>query len=165
AAGLYGLLRRSRAAVELIGWVGALAVLANPWLIGYILPAAGAPLLLWGVQRRRAPAVLCGAVLLLLNPALVRLPYLWLLTNDAVTISLFIPIGLLIGGGAGMLTARLERGLSAADRPAHGVGEQRRTGAGQPALRRTLLRYGCGVALGAIALWGAWNSRSVINPS
>ena len=150
AAGLYGLLRRSRAAVEQIGWVGALAVLANPWLIGYILPAAGAPLLLWGVQRRRMLAVLCGAALLLLNPAFVRLPYLWLLTNDAVTISLFIPISLLIGGGAGMLTARLERGLSVA---------------GQPAIGRTLLRYGCGVALGAIALWGAWNSRSVINPS
>lgn len=149
AAALYGLLRRSRTAAEQVVWVAGLAVLANPWLVGYLLPAIGAPLALWGAQQRRAPAALGGVALLLLNPALVRLPYLWLLTNDAVVISLFIPIAVLVGGGACMLLAWLENSAQA-------IG-------GWP-FGRALLRYGGAAVLSGLALWGAWNSRSVINP-
>jgi hypothetical protein len=96
---LLGLARRSRAALALIGWVGGLFVLADPQLITYIAPAAGIPALIWGYQRRSIVAVICGAALTLINPLLVSFPSFWLINQDAVIISLFVPLSALIGGG------------------------------------------------------------------
>src|SRR6266545_3403432 len=108
-AALWSLRRRALPAIEQVGWVGALVVLANPWLASYLLPAVGASVLCYGLSYRR-PLVACvGAPLLLLNPALLHLPYLRLIPNDIVTISLFIPISVLLGGAAAALPG-VERG-------------------------------------------------------
>ena len=162
ASALWGLRRRTRATVELIGWVAALVVLANPWLAGYLLPAAGASLALWGLQQRRVLAVLGGAALLLLGRLAARIPYLWLLTNDSVVISLFVPIGVLVGGGAWMASSWLltiGRRESSVEHKEPSI--ENRVAIAQRAIIR---RYGGGLLLALIALWGAWSGRSVINP-
>ncbi len=140
---LLALWRRERAGAALLIWVGLLALATNPWLLGYALPAAGAVALINGLLRRAPLLALAGAVLLLLNPALVRLPYLWLLPNDVLVISLFLPLALLIGGGAALALHWLE--------------------AARPRLRPFLMPATAVVVL-ALGLWGANNSRSVINP-
>jgi hypothetical protein len=107
AAGLLGawlgLRRRAGAAAVLLLWVALLALEGNPWLLTYLAPGAGALLLIWGLRRRQLPAAVAGVGLLLLNPFGVALPYLWLITNDVVVISLFVPLGVLAGGGAALL--------------------------------------------------------------
>lgn len=142
---LAGLLRRSRTAVVMVGWVAALLLLANPWMIAYLLPAGGALLLLWGLRMRKVVAALGGAALLLLNPALVSFPYFWLITNDAVDISLFVPIGVLIGGGVCWVADWLARAA--------------------PQTRPRLAQWVVAGALAIAALWGAWDMRSVVNPA
>jgi hypothetical protein len=111
AAGLLGawlgLRRRAGAAAMVLIWVALLALEGNPWLIVYLTPGAGALLLIWGLRRRHLPAALAGGGLLLLNPRTVDLPYLWLITNDVVVISLFMPLAVLAGGGAALLYAAL----------------------------------------------------------
>lgn len=144
-AALWGLLRRARSVVIIIGWLVLLALLANPWLTSYLAPPMGMLLAGWGLAQRRPLVVLGGAALLLLNPWLVSLPYLWLITNDVVVISLYIPIGVLLGGGAHLLASRF-----AASFPAF------------PHWKPALRREGA-IALALLALWGAWNVRSVIN--
>jgi len=141
--GLLALWRRERAGAALLIWVGLLALATNPWLLGYALPAAGAVALINGLLRRAPLLALAGAALLLLNPALVTLPYLWLLPNDVLVISLFLPLALLIGGGAALALGWLE--------------------AARPRLRPFLIPA-TAVAVLALGLWGALNSRSVINP-
>ncbi len=140
---LLALWRRERAGAALLIWVGLLVLATNPWLLGYALPAAGAVALINGLLRRAPLLALASAVLLLLNPALVTLPYLWLLPNDVLVISLFLPLALLIGGGAALALRRVEET--------------------RPRLRPFLMPATAVVAL-ALGLWGANNSRSVINP-
>jgi hypothetical protein len=158
-AALVGLLRRSGVVVAQVGWVAALVVLANPWMIGYLLPAGGALLALWGIQTRRAAPAIGGAALLLLNPALVSFPYLWLITNDAVVISLFIPIGVLIGGGTCWLAQWFIQAPPMLGAP------QSMAERWQSPRWRMLPRWGLAAALTLLALWGAWGLRSVINPA
>ena len=109
AAALWGIRRRvGLVAVQLV-WVAALCVLANPWLALYLLPAGGAVLLACGLARRRALPMLAGCALLLFNPLLVgKLPYLAVINTEAVVISLFLPVGVLLGGGAVLLWERVE---------------------------------------------------------
>ncbi|MFN8505880.1 hypothetical protein [Kouleothrix sp.] len=139
-AALWGLARRQAAVVVLLGWLAALIVAANPWLALYIAPALGAVLLAWAVRRRRWPALAAALALLALNPWLARLPFLSLITNEALVISLFLPLGLLIGAGAAWLWDA-------------------------PALRRRGARALAALALAALAGWGAWQLRDVVNPS
>jgi hypothetical protein len=137
----------------------------NRWLIALALAAA-----LWGVLRRsRVAAEQVGwvaALALLANPALVGLPYTWLITNDVVVISLFIPVGVLLGGGACVLMTWLESRLGTA-----GGTTDKQTSTQADLARPTspiTLSRGLLVAqvmvIGALALWGAWDMRSVINP-
>lgn len=143
AAALLGLQRRRRAAADLLGWVGLLTVLTNPQLALYVLPAAGFVLALNGLAQRRLPVALAGLALLPLNPLLVKLPYLSLLTTEALVISLFVPLGALLGGGAALLWERL------AAMPRAGL-------AAQGALL---------LALAGLAGWSAWVMREVVRPS
>ncbi|HMQ32892.1 MAG TPA: hypothetical protein PKD53_19330 [Chloroflexaceae bacterium] len=106
AAGLAGLARRRAVAAALALWVGLMALLANPWLLAYLLAAVGLALVAAAIPRRRLARAGAGAALLL-SAALGPPPYLWLITNDVVVISLFLPFAALIGGGAAMLYGRL----------------------------------------------------------
>ena len=104
AAALWGIRRRKRRVAVLLAWVAALCVLANPWLALYVLPAVGAALLAWSLARRRVLPALGGGALLLLNPLLIgKLPYIAIISTETVVISLFLPIGVLLGGGAVLL--------------------------------------------------------------
>jgi hypothetical protein len=144
-ASSFVLLWRRRVGVTmLVGWVALLVTLANPWLMSYLLPMCGALLLLAAIGNRRLWQGFSGVLLLLLNPLLVTFPAIWLLNTEAVIISLFVPLGVLIGGGTALLWAWL----------CH--------------IRwprwRVLAQSTCMLTLCALALWGAWNSRQVINP-
>jgi hypothetical protein len=106
AGALVGLARRASAAAALVLWVGFLALLANPWLLTYLLAALGAALLVMALSYRRF-ALAGVAAAMLAGAALGSPPYLWLITNDVVVISLFMPLAALIGGGAALLYERL----------------------------------------------------------
>lgn len=136
-----GLRRRIRAAAVLLLWVALLAIESNPWLLVYIAPGCGVLLLLWAFRRRSLPAAIVGAGLLLINPRTVALPYLWLITSDVVAISLFAPLGALVGGGAALIFER-----AAAARP------------------RAAAALFAALAL-ALAGWGAYGQRVVLNPT
>lgn len=136
--------QRRRAALIVVSWVSALFVLANPMLLTYLAPAVGAPLWLQGMLRRDLRLVALGAPLLAMNPWLVRLPATWLINNDAVTITLFVPLSVLIGGGAAALIGTLQRRYA---------GSQRSIG-----------RAAALIAL-LVAAWGGWNMRDVLNRS
>ncbi len=101
-AALIAIGQRQQPALIMLLWTGVLLIMSNPWLLTYLAPAAGLVLLLWAMRRRNWPAGIIALGLLLLNPWLVALPYLWLLTNDVVIISLFVPLAVLIGGGAAL---------------------------------------------------------------
>lgn len=138
AAALWGVWRRAWPVADLLGWLVALVVCANPWLALYLLPAAGLALLLWALARRSFGWALLGAALLPANPWLLRLPYLALITNEALVISLFIPLGALIGGAAAALWGQA---------------------------RRPAVRAAGALGLAALALSGAWGMRDVVNPA
>jgi hypothetical protein len=107
----------------------------NALLFG--LAGLGALGALW--RRRRTAAAVLGwvaAMFLLANPGWAGLPTTWLLTNDAVSIMLFMPAGLLAGALA-LPTA------------------QRGPRLGTIAVAATL-------ALGA---WGAWQQWNIVNPT
>ena len=113
-AALWGCWRRAPAALALLGWVAALVLMASPALLTAILPACGVGLILLGAKQLRGPrkALACGALiggagLLLVNPWFVQIPAIYLITFDAVLISLYLPIAVLIGGGAAALYAHL----------------------------------------------------------
>jgi hypothetical protein len=104
-------------------------------------------------QHHASLPVICivgvaGLAMLLLNPWVVQLPFFWLVTNDVITISLFVPLSLLIGGLVSLLDRKIER-----IRLPYWSG-----------FVRYLARAVLVVLLGAGALWGASNLRSVINP-
>ena len=146
AAALVGLQRRTTAAAILLSWVALALLIANPWMLGYALPAIGIMLLSAGLLRRRIALMLLGIPLILLNPALISLPYLWLINNDALVISLFMPITLLIAGGAAILYARLVQRTA-------------------PPLRRALVPVSLLLMLGA-GIWGMQSVRpSMLNQS
>lgn len=162
AAALWGIRRRARAAAELLIWVAALCVLSNPWLALYLLPVAGALLLARALVRRRIAGALGGAALLLLNPLLIgRLPYLGIINVETLVISLFLPIGVLLGGGAVLLWERIERWAISgragqAEAPARLLSPS--------ATRRWLAARGVAtITLGVLALGGAWELRDVVN--
>jgi hypothetical protein len=140
-AALWGIRRHQRAALEQIVWVAALVMSANPWFALYVLPVAGGSLALWAALRRRWLLMLPGLVFVLVNPWLLRLPYLSLLTNEAVVISLFLPMGVLIGGAAAW-------GWDALAGP-----------------RRAWARGLAVLLVAGVATWGGWNLRDVVNPS
>jgi hypothetical protein len=140
----------------------------NRVLLALALAAA-----LWGVVRRRRAAaeqaLWVAALALLANPTLVGLPYTWLITNDVLVISLFLPAGVLIGGGACWLVESIERRwivpcplsvVSSQASPDHG---QRTIDNGQR-FRHMWLQAGVTIALAGLALRGAWELRSVVNP-
>jgi hypothetical protein len=101
------------------------------------------------------PALGAGA-LLLFNPLLVgKLPFLAIISIETVVISLFLPIGVLLGGGAVWLW---DYGLQIADCRLQIVDFTR---------TRSLLlmrMIGAAVLLG-LALWGAWDLHDVVNPA
>jgi hypothetical protein len=147
-AALWGVARRKQAAVEHIGWVAAMALMANPVLVG--------------------------------------LPYLWLITNDVFVISLFLPAGVLLGGGASLLLELVERleaqhqGQRTKDKHQRLTIEDR--GSRIDTLssildplasilrskavsgRRLVVRGIALVLFAALALWGAFELRRVVNP-
>jgi len=151
--------------------------MVNPWLATYIAPAAGVVLVLAGALRRRLELALAGVPLLLLNPALVQLPYLGLLTNESVVISLFIPIGVLLGGGACLLWERIERLAASVETRRQGDKGTRRQGDKEHIVARSsclpvsssrqlaFVKIVVRALLAALALWGAWDLRDVVNPA
>lgn len=137
---------RSRVALVVMLWVGGMITLANPGVLAYILPAAALPLVAWAWQQRRPVLALAVLPLLLFNPLLVRLPASWLISNDSVVISLFVPAAVLIG--------------YLADRS--GVMLARRVGE----MPVVLLKHRSAAVLATVLLvaaWGAYDMRDVIN--
>jgi hypothetical protein len=137
-----------------------------------LLPLALAAAL-WGLARRsRAAAeqVLWVAVIALLaNPTLLGLPHIWLITNDVLVISLFLPAAVLIGGGACWLVESLERRWVGRSqwlvvRGQAGGEDGLRTTDGRPRSRQMLLHASVLFLLAGLALRGAWELRSVVNP-
>ncbi|NJO05359.1 MAG: hypothetical protein HC876_07455 [Chloroflexaceae bacterium] len=142
-AGAWGLLRRTRAAVILVGWTGIMLMLSNPPLITYVLPAVGVTLLLHAMQNRKLGIGLLGVLLVLCNPRLVWVPFFWLITNEVVVISLFMPLAALVGGGVALLYSRLL--------PSFPRGSE-------------WMQIGTIGALAALLVWSAWDGRNVLNP-
>lgn len=134
--GAIGVTRRQTAAAVLMLWVGGLAVLTNPWLVSYLAPPAGLALLLYSLTQRKWLWSGVGLLLLAMNPATVRLPFLWLLPVDIAAISLFLPLSSLIGGGMALIW---------------------------PAQRRFWPIAGV-AALLSFTLWGAYQQRAIVNP-
>jgi hypothetical protein len=103
AIGLFGawlgVWRRSPAAIYLVLWLVVAGMVANPWTITYVLPAVGAIFLPASFLHRRKRFAVIGLLLLGCNPFMVNIPYQWLITNDVITISLFLPLSIMIGGG------------------------------------------------------------------
>jgi hypothetical protein len=156
AAALWGIRRRNRQMAALLAWVAGLCVLANPWLALYLLPAIGTALLAWSLARRRALLALGAATLLLLNPLIVgKLPYLAIISIETVVISLFLPIGLALGGGAAWLWDWIETGRRGDPHASRGW-QLRVAKLGQVAFIASLI---------VCALWGARGLRDVVNPT
>ncbi|NJM05102.1 hypothetical protein HC891_01010 [Candidatus Gracilibacteria bacterium] len=102
AAG-WGLYRRSRTTLICVLWVALIFGFANPWLFNYVLPTAGVLLIIWAIGARSWLLIGLGSMLTLLNPWLFRLPSIYLINNDSVIITLFLPLAITIGGGAAAL--------------------------------------------------------------
>ncbi|NTW03370.1 MAG: hypothetical protein HGA19_19195 [Oscillochloris sp.] len=136
-----GIRRRASAAAVILIWVALLAIESNPWLIVYLTPGMGVLLLIGGLRQRRLSIIIVGVGLILINPRTVELPYLWLITNDVVVISLFMPLGVLTGGGIALLYAAL------------------------PPTRRWPHAVGASAAAFALGVagWGAYDQRGVLN--
>jgi hypothetical protein len=140
----------------------------NRILLALALAAA-----LWGLARRRHAAaeqtLWVAAIALLANPTLLGLPHIWLITNDVLVISLFLPAGVLIGGGACWLVETLERHLVVSS-PRFVVSSEASADYRLPTtnyrqrFRQILLYTGIIIALAGLALRGAWELRSVVNP-
>ncbi|WP_129629140.1 hypothetical protein [Candidatus Oscillochloris fontis] len=138
---LIGLWQRKHAALVMLLWTGLLLILSNPWLLTYLAPALGLALLLWSLRGHNVPTGIIGLGLLLINPWLVALPYLWLITNDVVIISLFVPIAVLIGGGTALFWDSLILRIR----------------------WPRILALGASALLLGLGLWGGLAQRSVIN--
>lgn len=146
-AGAIGIVRRKRAAALIALWTVLLVLLANPVLLPYLLAAAGLVIVINALLLRRWWLLLAGSGLLLLNPWLVPVPYFWLMTNEVIVITLFLPLALLLAGGAVLGYETIQCHLPPQSRAAR------------------LLPYATAALLGVWLQWGAWQSRSVINPT
>ncbi len=140
---IWGLGRRTPGAAALPLWIGLLLVMANLRLLGYVLPIAGAALLVHSLLARAPAGILAGAGLIILAFPFMRAPSTWLINNDAVVISLFLPLSAAIGGGASMLYELALRRAS-------------------PPLRRAVTPAAIALTV-ALSLWGVWQLRSVVN--
>ena len=136
----------------------------NRWLIPLALLAA-----LWCLARRSRAAIeqtgWVASMLLAANPWLIGLPSVWLVSNESVVISLFVPISVMVGGGACLLvewlagsTKRRSQELSESGhlssivyRPASCV------------RRRTAVHALALLALAGVGVWGGLRMRSIIN--
>jgi len=112
----------------------------------FVLAALSALLAFW--QRRWLVITIVlwvGLLLVLANPTVLGLPPSWFVTNHTVQIMLFVPVGVLV---------------------AYGVHESLRWfGRILPPTSQRVLRVAAWTALGALALLGTWQLRSVINPA
>jgi hypothetical protein len=165
-AALWGINRRIRVVAQQIVWFAALCVLTNPGLALYLLPAVGVVLLMWGVARRRVLAALGGAALLLLNPVLIgKLPYLGVVNVETIVISIFLPIGVLLGGGAALLWERIEtRRQGDKEIVARPISLSPYLLVSHKIVRsRIFLRAVFIAGLSILALGGAWDLRDVVN--
>lgn len=129
----------------------SLAVLEMGWGRPLLYVAgAGA---VWGLLRHKGKVLVLlatvGLCLLAANLHLVGLDDIWLIHNESVMISLWLPMGLLCGWLVGDVIALLERALKRLAR--HGLGEE---------LLPLLLASGTIV----LALWGSWHLVDVLNP-
>ncbi len=142
---LWGLWRRSPAALIPVVWVGLLLLLANPWTLGYFITCVGVLFFLWALRNQHyLSTTVTIIVLLLLHPWSRPWHHTWLITNDIIIISLFVPISLLLGGGVALLLQRI-----ATLRP--------RRWLFYPALAA------CAILLSGAALWGTYDLRNVVN--
>ena len=148
-AGLWGLRRNAAVVAITILWIGGLLVLANPVLLPYLLPVAAIPLAIWAFQRGTPLLALAAVPLALCNPLLIQVRPSWLITNDVIVISLFLPISLLIAGPAGHALDWLWNGTGMVW---HGV------------CRPQLTRTAAVISLLALGGWGVWAGRDVVNP-
>ncbi|MFV9506364.1 MAG: hypothetical protein AB4911_17575 [Oscillochloridaceae bacterium umkhey_bin13] len=142
---MIGLWYRQRNTATLLLWVGVMLLAANPWLLSPLVAATGVLFVVVGLIQCKPALVLLAVAFLVPSVAGVQLPTLWLLNNDAVVISLFLPVALLIAGGA----ARFSQA----------VGGQVR-----PRWHPALLGAGTSLILG-LGFWGASELRSVVNPT
>jgi hypothetical protein len=119
-----------------------LAVPHNRWLA--ILAVWG---LLWGWLRGERAVAAMGLwvafLFLVANPGWLGLPHTPLINHSALVISLFLPMAVLVG----YLVSSLYRLIVPRLGGWHGVA-----------------RYGMGLLIVLVALWGAWEMRSIVNP-
>jgi hypothetical protein len=108
------------------------------------LAALSALAALW--RRRRAAVLLIGwlaALMVMANPQLLGLPRFWLINNDSVLIMIYLPTAALLGGGLvlldGWAQARLAQGPWA--------------------------RLAIATSLLALGVLGAWQLRTILNPT
>lgn len=85
-----------------------------------------------------------GTMFLIANPTVLGLPPSWFINNHSVTITLFMPVALLIASCANQIVRWLIHWL--------------------PYRWRSLGRAAVAVSLAGVALWGTWHLRSVVNP-
>jgi hypothetical protein len=122
---------------------GLLWTSTNPLLAA--LGAVGALLALARHRRVAAQiAIWSLLVILMTNLPLLGLPYISFLTNEIVAVTMFLPLALLIGGGAALLAER-------AGMHAYGVAQQRR-------------QWLAALLLVVVAGWRATEFQSVIRP-
>jgi hypothetical protein len=116
---------------------------------GKLLIALALLAALWCLQRHKRAIIeiLLWVVALIIsaNPTLLGLPYSWLITNDVLVITFFLPIALAISGAVSLIIADTANRVPLAS------------------FRRGYYVILAGLAL-IITLWGAWDLRSVINP-
>ncbi len=143
-AALWALFSRSKTTIIFLSWVSILILCANPWLIGLFAPIFGIFLFLWGFQQRQWLFCLGAIPFLFLNSKFITFPYSWMITNDVVVISFFIPLSVLLGKGAEQFKVWLEN-----------LAGKR---------GKNLIYSGYHLVLGGIALWGMSNLTEVINP-
>ncbi|MEA3407147.1 MAG: DUF6541 family protein [Chloroflexota bacterium] len=123
-----------------VGWTRPLLYLAGAGVI-------------WGLLRRRGEMVLfpcwAGLCLLVANLHLLGLPDIWLVHNESVVISFWMPMGVLVGWLAG-------------DMPALLVQKARNLEEGLP-LRRAI-SWALFAATLLVTIWGCWRMVNVLNP-
>jgi hypothetical protein len=142
--GFWGVWRRALAANMMLCWTGALVVLANPWLLTYLLPGLGCLLGLWAIRQQQWLWLPIAALLILANPWFMTIPYITLVTNEVLIITLFVPMSVLIGGGAHLLYTWLVYRIV-------------------PPPYRSLAAGAALAVLALILAWGMHNMRDVVN--
>jgi hypothetical protein len=118
-------------------WYGNNRVLYVFAVIGTLLAVA--------LRRWRVVAVAAwiGVLFLLANPTVFGLPATWFINNDSVTITLFMPVALLVAFCVNQLAHWLVRF--------------------SPAAIKQSARWALAAGFLAIAVFGAWQLRSVVN--